>query len=154
VTSLRTFDRHRNAIVDFHNAYVEYLESDDAQLRGRVIGLIPAAQAAMTAAGIQPMMYPPRAVGGPVLTGLANLAFGHEAPGFGLSDIPKSVVDWCQLTAATLNDRILALQRKRRNPLYWVDAALRGLLGIPAYIVSLFVRTTPERISATPIVGP
>jgi hypothetical protein len=153
---LRELKRHRSAIVDFVRAYAAYLKAGperDLQLRAQVLALIPSAQAAMDAAGIEPVMYPPRAIGGPVLTGLPNLAFGYESPGFGFSDIPKSVIDWGQLTAATLNDRVLALQRKRRNPLYWVDATLRALLGIPAYIVSLFFQTSPARISASPV-GP
>jgi hypothetical protein len=57
------------------------------------------------------------------------------------------------MAGATLDERAGDLRRKRKNPLCWIDALLRGLLGIPAYIVSLFVRTSPERISASPV-GP
>jgi len=150
--TLGELERHRSAIINFHDAYVAYLDDQrgDPKLRARVLSLIPTAHAAMNAAGILPVMYPPRAIGGVALSGLPNLAFGHESPGFGFSDIPSRVIDWCKMAGATLDERAEDLRRKRKNPLYWIDALLRGLLGIPAYIVSLFVRTSPARISASP----
>ncbi len=62
-------------------------------LRVRVMESIPAAQAAANAAGVRPILYPPMATGGHVLTELANPAFAHEAPGFGFTPVVRSLVD-------------------------------------------------------------
>ena len=59
--------RHRDAVLPFHNVYVAYLEAGphgDRELRAKVVDLTPAAQTALVAAGVHPVLYPPRMVGG------------------------------------------------------------------------------------------
>jgi hypothetical protein len=159
----RRLYEHREAVVAFHNAYVAYLEAsvpggpevsaDEAyRRRGDVTELIPAAQAALTIAGIDMTVYPPPAFGGPVLNGLANVAFAHEAPGFrrGEPAIPQQVMDVSRLAAAELESRAKALRRRRKNPLYWGDRILRAVLGFPAYLLSLILGVPVARIEDSP----
>jgi len=152
-----SLSRHRESVIEFHNAYAAYLEagpSGDAELRGRVIALAPRAQAAMRAAGIEPVLYPPPAVGGPVQRGLASIMFQHERlGGLGGHEIPHNVLDWCRLADAQLEHRQTMLRQQRANPLYWVDRLLRALLGIPAYLLSLILPASYARIDRS-VFGP
>lgn len=107
----------------------------------------------MNAAGIQPAIYPPPAFGGQVRSGLANLVFAHELPGYGSTEIYQSMLDWCQLTGATLDKRADDLRRKRWNPFYWIDRLLRVVLGIPAYLICLIFQVPVSRINAS-FLGP
>ncbi|HEX5173657.1 MAG TPA: hypothetical protein VFV91_05880 [Gaiellaceae bacterium] len=138
----RELRQHRAAAIAFHNAYAEYLKAGpegDPRLRARVVELMPAAHMALARAGVEPYMHPPRALGGPVISGLPNLAFAHEAAfSLGTDDSIRMVRDSLQLAAAKLEDRAVEEERRRRNPLYWIDRGLRMLLGVPAYIISLF----------------
>jgi hypothetical protein len=116
--------RLRNAIVDFHNAYAAYLHAGrdgDPKLRAAVAELVPAAQRGLTAAGFEPVLYPPRLVGRPVLHGLANMVFQHENSG-AYRETPKWILDTCQVAAATLDDRIEAQRQRQKNPLFWLDS--------------------------------
>src|SRR4051812_43334737 len=100
----RRLRQHYEALVAFHNVYGTYLEAtlgnqqaDHAEidrLRNEVTRLMPAAQAALNVAGVNPVMYPPPAFGGPVLQGLGNVAFAHERPGFrmGNPEMPQNVL--------------------------------------------------------------
>lgn len=96
---------------------MEYLEAtmgDDPanpqeayRLRAEVTRTIPAAQAAMNAAGVNPVVYPPPAFGGMIYRGLANTAFLHESPGYrlGTPSIPQQILDATQLAHAQLEQR-------------------------------------------------
>jgi hypothetical protein len=132
--------RHRYNVVAFHNAHGEYIKAGPEgkpQVRARVVELLPAAQIGLDRAGIQPTLYPPPAMGGPIKHGLANIAFAHETYPFGAEDSIRMVSDSLQLAASRLEQRAVEEEHRRRNPLYWIDRGLRALLGIPAYIISL-----------------
>jgi hypothetical protein len=49
------------------------------------------------------------------------------------------VLDSLDMATARLADKRQQAVAKRRNPLYWIDRALRTLLMIPAYLVGLVV---------------
>lgn len=156
---------HRDALVLFHNVYIEYLNEvvhgngvspQRAEiLRGEVIRRIPAAQAALDVAGVRIAFTPPPAVGGPILYGLPNVAFAHEQPGFrlhefaGIKPTYADVIDWTRLGAQYLEDREERERRRRRNPLYWPDRVFRGTLGIPSYLVSAIVGVPRARIEGS-----
>jgi hypothetical protein len=144
--------RHRRAILEFHNAYVAYLEhgpGGDQALRSRVVALTPGGQAAMVAAGIHPILYPPPAFGGPIRHGLANIMFDHEGRRMGGDETVRGVLDWCRLTDAQLEQHEDEILRQRRNPLHWIDRAIRGVLGVPAYLISVIFRTSFDRIDGS-----
>jgi hypothetical protein len=107
----------------------------------------------MTAARVEPALYPPLATGGPILRGLSNIAFAHELPGYGLTPVRSNVLYMARLAHATLNEQLAERRRQRRTPFYWIDRSLRALLGIPAYILSLFLRMPAGRIDRSPF-GP
>jgi hypothetical protein len=101
---------------------------------------MPAAQTALERAGIQPTMYPPPGRGGPVRQGLANIAFAHEAAfPLAVEETIGMVRDARQLAAAQFEEWVKEEERRRHNPLYWIDRGLRALFGLPAYIISLLV---------------
>jgi hypothetical protein len=155
----------REALVKFNNLYVEYLDEihkngaadrDKAlRLRGEVLEAVPAAQDALTVAGVDFVVTPPPMIGGPILRGLPNLVFLHEEPGyrleegFGYKPSFGHVLDMVRLGAQYLEERERTERRQRRNPLYWIDRALRMTLGIPAYVVSLVVGVPRRRVEAS-----
>jgi hypothetical protein len=125
--SPRRIAEHQAALVDFNNAYVEYLEggpnaSNDEALRNRVLVLIPRAHAAFNAAGTRPYVAsPPVAPRQVVYDNLASMVFLHEQ-GFGMyTDVPQLILDSVRMTAATLTEKRAELERKRRRPVYWLD---------------------------------
>ncbi len=148
-----TFKRlreHRQALDEFLAAYNTYLSStDDMEARARLNRLIPAAEAAMDALGMGFAVLPPPASGsGPVIRHLANVAFLHEKPGFGT--LPnEQVIDVVEQTLALIEEREKMLRRLRRRPLYWLDRAVRALLGIPAYLISVLVGVPKPRIETS-----
>lgn len=77
------------------------------RLRAEVTRAIPAAQVALNAAGVNPIVYPPPAFGGMIYRGLANTAFLHEQPGYrlGTPSIPQQLIDATQLAHAQLEQR-------------------------------------------------
>jgi hypothetical protein len=81
-------------------------------------------------------------------TGLANLAFLHEQPGWGGYDNPpyEAVIFNLDAARAHLVDAAEQAEARRRNPLYWIDRALRALLTIPAYLVGLIVGESAVKI--------
>jgi hypothetical protein len=160
----RRLREHRGAIIAFHNAYNAYLESEfgngnasnevKQRLRAEVIARMPAAQRALTVAGVDLAFNPPPAFVGriPVMNGLANTAFLHEEPGWRLEPMagvkPTFVVllETLRLASHTLDDEIEEAKHRRRNPFYWIDRGLRAALGFPAYLVSLLVPVSREDI--------
>lgn len=159
----------REALVRFNNVYVAYLEemhkngSADPQnalrLRGEVIEAVPAAQDALTVAGVDLAFAPPPMTGGPVMTGLPNTVFLHEQAGYrrhgsaGFKPTYSAVLDMVRLGAQYLEENEQIERRRRRNPLYWIDRTFRMTLGIPAYVVSLLVGVPRKRVDASPV-GP
>jgi hypothetical protein len=83
------------------------------------------------------------------ISGLANLMFRHERPGWASLGIGASIVDTAKLTEARLLEFEKTLRRRRRNPLYWIDRLLRLILAIPAYLLSLLFRTPFEKIDGS-----
>jgi hypothetical protein len=152
----------RDALVRFHNVYMEYLGeihkngSADPQeafrLRSEVIAAVPAAQDALTVAGVNLVYSPPPLIGGPVMSGLPNTVFLHEEPGYRLHESTGfkptfvAVIDMVRLGAQCLEESERIERRRRRNPLYWIDRVLRMTLGIPAYIVSLLAGVPRQRV--------
>lgn len=160
-------ERHQ-ALVRFHNVYLEYLAeihkngSADPEktyrLRGEVIAAVPAAQDALTVAGVDIVYAPPPLFGGPVMDGLPNTVFLHEEPGYRPHESAgkptfAAVIDMVRLGVQYLAENERIERRRRRNPLYWIDRTLRMTLGIPAYIVSLLVGVPRERVEGSPF-GP
>jgi hypothetical protein len=152
----------REALVRFHNIYMEYLTEihkngsadpqEASRLRGEVIAAVPLAQNALTVAGVNMVYAPPPLTGGPVMSGLPNTVFLHEQPGYrlhksmGFKPTFADVIDTVRLAAQYLEERERIERRRQRNPLYWIDRVLRMTLGIPAYIVSLFAGVPRQRV--------
>lgn len=170
--SPKRLDELKRDLDEFLNAYVAYLQagptqpqpglivtsSGDPQARARVIERIPAAERAMDIAGVTPVVTDPPALGAhrQAYAGLSNLAFKHEEPGWrmsGLSGGPElydHVIDWVGQARAQLDNMAREERRRRRNPLYWLDRAVRILLAIPAYIVSRIVGRSVYEIDRSP----
>jgi hypothetical protein len=149
--SPRRIAEHQAALRDFNDAYVEYLQGgpdapNGAELRNRVIALIPRAQAALNAAGVRLWVSSPPATPRQIVyDNLASVAFLHES--FGLFDeVPKHVPDSVRVASATLMEKDTALQRERRRPLYWLDRAVSAFLRFPSYIVAKLVGVPTWRI--------
>jgi hypothetical protein len=146
VLTPRNLYENEEALVAFNNAYLAYLEAtlgnspasgdEYFRLRSEVNRAIPRAQAALNAAGVTPRLYPPTLTGGVVLSGLANVAFAHEAPGYRMMEpsSAQAVLDMVRLAHSQLEEQERWLRRRRRNPLYWGDRLLRAVLGFPAYL--------------------
>jgi hypothetical protein len=153
---------HRAALASFNNAYVAYLEASHpnsprapqqelSRLRGAAARLIPAAQAALNAANVDLTIYPPPAFGGPILRGLPNTAFAHEGrAGGAYGEVPPKVVEMLRVADGYLAEREKAIERRRRNPLFWGDLVLRTVLGFPAYLLSPILGVPFDRIDQSP----
>jgi hypothetical protein len=158
---------HRNALVDFHNVYVEFLEEvlhknapvdpqKAMQLRAEVIARLPQAERALGIAGVNMAYLPPPLTGGPVMRGLVNTVFLHEEPGYrlqgwaGQKPTYAGVIDMLRLGAQHLEDQEADERRRRRNPLYWVELGVGLTLGIPAYIVSRLLGVPSETVEGSP----
>ena len=102
----------------------------------------------MRAAGINPTLLPPPMTGGPVLTGLQNVAFAHERTGYGNLDL-RVLLDSLRQADGYLREQEKAAQRHRRRPLYWPDRIVRALLAFPAYIISVLFGIPQHRIEAS-----
>jgi hypothetical protein len=144
--------------VSFVAAYDRYLTVTDAhpdaasaaQLRAELNRLIPTAQEALRTARIELVVQPGALVGGPSHSGLANVAFLFEEPGWGGVGIPRRVFDLGGIGIAQLEKQIAETTRRRRNPLYWTDRGLRAVLGFPAYLLSLILGVPVARIEESP----
>lgn len=149
--TLRELHRHREAVIAFHNAYSEYLDAGprgDPELRAAVQALVPAAERGLSVACMETVLYPPPMFGGPVLRGLTNMIFQHETTG-AYRETPGWILDACRVAGATLEGRMDTLRRQRKNPIWWIDRFLRAVLGIPAYLISLILRTSYVRIDSS-----
>jgi hypothetical protein len=153
--NMRELREHKNAVSSFQTAYAAYLDAtrsntppsaeEQSRLRAEAVRLMPAAHAALTFAGISPVMYP--LSGGSPVSGLTMLAFAHEDPMFALTPtLPQQVVDALDAGASQLEMKERHLRRERRNPLYWGDRILGAVLGFPAYLLSLIFRVPPSKI--------
>jgi hypothetical protein len=150
------FDRHREALKDFNNVYVDFLEHpDDALMRERAMRLSIAATAATDAAGVRAEITPPAVSGGYVLTTLAQIAFAHEQDrnrGFRYSGDPTPSItttfDVLTQADAKLERQAEQAAARRRNPLRWLEWAVACLLGFPGYLVALIVEPSWERASS------
>jgi hypothetical protein len=148
--------RDIEALDIFRERYVAYLDAgpgDDGAKR-RVIESIPAAQRALEdARAVFAVQEPPEV--GPyrrTYRGLMNTAFLHEQPGWQphvFSDGPavyERVLDGVSFARARLVDLDAEVRRARRRPTYWIDRALRSLLLVPAYLLSLVIGGSPLSI--------
>jgi hypothetical protein len=159
LTPKRLHER-REALVHFHNRYLAYLDAtvgghggpqDAFQLRAEVISAIPAAQRALDAAHVGLVYTPPPAFGGPVMSGLPNLAFLHEGAPYqnrvpGVKPPYTDVIDMTRLGVQYLEDAETRERRRRHNPLYWIERAFLATLGFPAYVIGAVVGVPPHRI--------
>jgi hypothetical protein len=154
----------RDALRDFHNLYVRYLDltfppergfsAEAGQLRVYLTQRVAEAQRALDLSGVQLTRYPAPAFGGPVLHGLPNLLFIHEqepVPVFSGQPFFRNVVEAMQMADGYLAHREQMEVRRRRNPLYWLDWLITGFLGIPAYIVSRIVGVPVWKIEDSPL---
>jgi len=151
----------RNNLVEFTDLYVEYLDltyppSMDVdshaagRLRMELSRRLGDAQEAFDTVGVDLAMLPPPAFGGPIRHGLANTLFIHEtsAGHTGMSGPPffQTVLQTLHTATGYLERRERKERHRRRNPLFWMDWALTGLLGIPAYLVSRIFGVPVRRI--------
>ena len=153
--SLGWLAQHRRALGEFNNVYVECLQAgpthpNAAELRNRVVQLIPAAQAALDEADVDlAIRTPPLLPGSYVYTGLANTAFLHEqAMAYG--GVSQAVQDLVRLASVKLEQRERELARKRRSPLYWGDRVVSAVLRFPAYLVGKIVGVPTSQIERSP----
>jgi hypothetical protein len=119
-----------------------------------VLAAVPAAQDALTVAGVNIVVTPPPLIGGPVMSGLPNIVFLHEEPGYRLHESTgkppfSAVIDMVRLGAQYLEESERIERRRRRNLLYWIDRVLRMTLGIPAYVVSLLLGVPRDRVETS-----
>lgn len=157
--SPKSLKRLRDDLEAFRDAYVECLNNEEeahGPLRRRVLELMPAAENALTLANSQIGFTDPPAAGtGMVHRGLANVAFLHEQPGFrlmggyGEPGTYDAVIDALDLGAARLTERERLASGERRNPLYWLDRLMRGLVVFPAYLAGLIVGQSTSKVNAS-----
>ena len=139
----------------FMDAYVEFLNDTledsyrglpaaDTPQRRRIIELGVRAEKAVNAVGVKVGVAPPPVFAGQnPKFGLTQVALAHESEVFresSLTSQPGShdlALDTAQQVRAELIDRRDAELRRRRQPFYWPDRALRAILGFPAYLLSL-----------------
>jgi hypothetical protein len=156
--SPQQYARLRQAIAGFRNTYVAYLNDTLPLVHG---GGVPAyderrralqrlavrADQAVNASGLVVALAPPPALGGPVLRGVAAIAFAHEDQRWGVIERSflgghykqsyEVVIEALDSADALLEEQEEDARRQRRRPLYWGDRLLRAVLGFPAYLVSL-----------------
>lgn len=149
----------RAAVAAFRDSYVRYREvtlganpndQEAEQLRTRLNSLMAQAQEGLSAAHIDLTVHPPQATGGPPYSGLRNVAFLHERPGWRRAGVTQRVRDMLEIAVAELDHRAEHEARRRRNPFYWVDRVLRAVLGFPAYLLSLILGVPVARIESSP----
>jgi hypothetical protein len=164
--SPRTIARWRGDLANFRVSYVQYLHrtlptfltqgvSYDEE-RKELARLIALADRAATKAGIQPVVLPPPAFGGPILRGFTSVAFAHEdpryqSPTYTFGPRPKPTFE-LTMDALDAVDGKLALmeadaQRRYRSPAFWADRILRAVLGFPVYLVSVILGFDPADLS-------
>lgn len=135
---------------EFKAAYLGFLEHGGDERRQEVHRTMPAAQRALNAAALNLVVADPPALGAhrQTYTGLATLTFLHEQPGWQYREfsVPQIVLDNLDGARGRLADMRKQQLRRRRNPLYWIDKALRALLTIPAYLVGLIVGESAVKI--------
>lgn len=109
----------------------------------------------MAAVGMGIVVTSPPAMGGGVThRGLANVAFLHETPGYrpigeeGGATF-QLVLDSVDQSIAYLVEYEKDLSRARRRPLYWVDRAIRALLSVPAYLVSVLFGVSRPKVEGS-----
>ena len=155
----------REDLAEFHNLYIRYLEltstaggapnGEASRLRSELRHQVAAAQLALGTAGVELAMYPAPAIGGPVVHGLPNLMFIHETTaGYqGMMGLPfcDKVIEALQVADGYLERRERDEKGRRRNPLYWLDLGITGLLGLPAYVVSRVLGVPVGKIDDSPV---
>ncbi|MEJ7792032.1 MAG: hypothetical protein WKF65_08695 [Gaiellaceae bacterium] len=163
--SVRRLRQNIEALGDFRDAYTKYLNatvlagqhpSSEPVLRREAARTSAGAARAMSLAGTN-VGWDLRHSGGPLIKGLASVAFLHETP-HGYSDsiftpgLPpyQGVLDIVEQTLNYLEHAEREARRRRWNPLFWIDRALRALLGIPAYLLGLLLGRPANEINASP----
>jgi hypothetical protein len=158
--SLRRLKLHTQSLETFRGAYEAYLDAtaygvvdasadEEQKLRRAVTTALPAADQALTVAGMVPSQTPPPSVGGMILRGLANTAFMHEQLPLGGQGTPQFLLDTVDGAIARIDTFRREEQRRRWNPFYWIDRVLREVLGIPAYLLGLIVGVPVSRIEGS-----
>ena len=146
---LQTF---RSAYISYINATREAVYSgqpvENTAERSQVLQLAVLAEEAVLIAGIPVRVSPPPGLSHrPPVTGLAAVAFAHEDPVFRMGAASwasesyrqtfELAVDAVDSASARLENLLQHEQKRRRRPTYWIDRALRLVLGFPAYLISL-----------------
>ena len=143
--SPKQLQRHIRDLEAFREAYEPYARGEAGD-RARIIARIPGAQRALDAAELNLVVADPPMLGPHRQTyaGLVNTAFLDERPGFALAaasgaGISETLLETVEQAIAKLRDQRDLEQRRRRNPLYWLDRLVRGLLLVPAYLVGAVI---------------
>jgi hypothetical protein len=155
--SPKQIEAHIAALDAFRSVYDTYLDAPggaDGTERQAVIEAIPAAERAMDAAPLGYYVDDPPALGAARQrhVGLTSTAFLDEEPGYALAaayagrPVADGVKDAVGLAKSKLADQLQTARAERRRPAYWIDRALRALLLIPAYLVSLIVGESAHAI--------
>ena len=160
--SLERLRSDREVLQHFHEHYLSYLSAlashDEARVaneRREANKWLSEAHWVLAAYGPSPSVLPPPAVGGPVMNGLANVAFLHERSDFGTYDqVPRMAVDCVEQGLMTIGRRIEEEERRRKKIWYWPDRIVTGVLGIPAYVVSGFLGVRFDRVDGARVIGP
>lgn len=123
--SPRQLRQHISDLERFTAAYEAYLQGGSggaSRLRKAVIDAMPAAQRAMNVAEADLMVIDPPALGAhrQVYSGLANLAFLHERPGYRPTGndpaVHEGLLDTLDTAVATLRDEIERQQAPPPQP--------------------------------------
>ncbi len=157
--TLKRLREHKQALEEFRTEYQKFLspawEAHRAELRARVNDLIPAADDALQDLGLGiAAQAAPMTGSNLTLSGLSNVAFAFERPGFrtlpGEPSLDEHVLDVVGQAIGDIREREKAIKRLHRRPLYWGDRGLRALLGFPAYLVSIILGVPKHKVEASP----
>jgi hypothetical protein len=134
----------REALHVFAAAYRDYLQNPTQEGRSAVLRTLPEADVAAQVSGAGMGFTDPPAMGAArrTYTGLSGTAFLHEQ--FGWEEVngrptPVLVLEGVERADAALAAEERRVAKRQRNPLYWIDRAIRLALMLPAYLVSVIL---------------
>jgi hypothetical protein len=106
VAGMPTYAEQIDALEQFRQAYVAYLEHPSSERRSRYNQLLPAAEAALRRADRVPGIAPPPMFGGgPYQMGLAAVVMGIERWNGGVAEIQALILDPIDQAIAVLRSR-------------------------------------------------
>jgi hypothetical protein len=142
----------RETLGAFTAAYVDYLKNPTQETRSQVLRLIPEADEALMAGG-GGFAFTDAPAMGPFRQRYATLsatAFLHEQHGWerGVHGRPTHdlVIEGLERADSVLTVAQSRAVERRRRPTYWLDRAVRAVLMLPAYILSVIVGESVGKI--------